>query len=248
MTASTAASAVQKKHRNLAQNVIEGIVQQMRASQLAPGDKLPAESAIMKAYGVSRTVVREAISQLRASGLVQTQHGVGTFVCALPTPGFGIDLASILTMRDVLAVLELRISIETEAAWLAASRCSSEHATLLGVALTDLQLAAERGEETIEADVRFHTLVAHATRNSYFVDMFKQLGGVLIPRARLNTSLIESGPAVDYLDRVNREHEDIYHAILRGDADAARAAMHLHLSNSRERLRQAQRLYEPAAD
>ena len=94
---------------------------------LKPGDKLPTESAIMQAYGVSRTVVREALSRLQAAGVVETSHGIGTFVLeARPGQGFGIDPADIATAVDVMAVLELRISLETESAGLAAQRRSDD--------------------------------------------------------------------------------------------------------------------------
>jgi len=236
--------AGRKKHRNLAQGVVEDINNRIRQSLLKPGDKLPTESAIMEQYGVSRTVVREAISHLQASGAVQTRHGIGTFVLERPQGALGIDTDSIVTVRDVLAILELRISMETEAAWLAASRRTDEQAAALREALADMQRALASGTTSVEADVRFHGLVAEATGNRYFVEMLGQLGNTLIPRARLNTPGLEPERPADYLERVNREHEDIYNAILRKDPEAARAAMRTHLSNSRERLRQTQQRLE----
>lgn len=233
-----------KKHRNLAQGVVEDINSRIRQSLLKPGDKLPTESAIMEQYGVSRTVVREAISHLQASGAVETRHGIGTFVLERPQGSLGIDTDSIVTVRDVLAILELRISMETEAAWLAASRRTDAQAAELREALADMQRALESGSASVEADVRFHGLVAEATGNRYFVEMLSQLGNTLIPRARLNTPGQEPERPADYLERVNREHEDIYNAILRQDPEAARAAMRTHLSNSRERLRQTQQRLE----
>jgi len=237
-------AAGRKKHRNLAQGVVEDISDRIRQSLLKPGDKLPTESAIMEQYGVSRTVVREAISHLQAAGLVQTRHGIGTFVLERPQGNLGIDADSIVTVRDVLAILELRISMETEAAWLAASRRTDEQAQALGEALGEMQRAMEQGRASVEADVRFHALVAQSTGNRYFVEMLGQLGNTLIPRARLNMPGLQLERPADYLERVNREHEDIYHAILRQDPEAARAAMRTHLSNSRERLRQAQQRLE----
>jgi GntR family transcriptional repressor for pyruvate dehydrogenase complex len=236
--------AGRKKHRNLAQGVVEDINGRIRQSLLKPGDKLPTESAIMEQYGVSRTVVREAISHLQASGAVQTRHGIGTFVLERPQGSLGIDTDSIVTVRDVLAILELRISMETEAAWLAASRRSDEQAAALREALADMGRALASGSASVEADVRFHRLVAEATGNRYFVEMLGQLGNTLIPRARLNTPGLEPERPADYLERVNREHEDIYNAIARRDPEAARAAMRTHLSNSRERLRQTQQRLE----
>ncbi|MGZ5202955.1 MAG: FadR/GntR family transcriptional regulator [Telluria sp.] len=237
--------AARKKPRNLAQGLVEELGNRIRQSQLKPGDKLPTESAIMEQFGVSRTVVREAISQLQAGGMVETRHGIGTFVLDRPAqPGLAIGADSSITVRDVLAILELRISMETEAAWLAASRRSEDQVAQMGEALGEMQRALAQGRTSVEADVRFHQLIAQATGNHYFVDLLGQLGNAIIPRARVNTPGLDPSTAADYLDRVNREHEDIYKAILRRDPEAARAAMRTHLSNSRERLREAQQRLE----
>jgi DNA-binding transcriptional regulator YhcF (GntR family) len=116
-------TAPPKKYRNLAQGVVAYIAENIRNGGINPGDKLPTESEIMRIQGVSRTVVREAISHMQASGMVETRHGIGTFVLEPPRPNaLGIDPKTVVTMRDVLAILELRISLETEAAGLAALR------------------------------------------------------------------------------------------------------------------------------
>ncbi len=240
MNSPTVLLPARKKYRNLAQGVVEELSARIRRSEFNPGDKLPPESAIMEAYGVSRTVVREAISQLQAGGLVQTRHGIGTFVLEPPATTLGIGTDSVVTVRDVLAILELRISMETEAAWLAASRRTDEQVARMGEALGEMQRALVNGRTSVEADVRFHQLIAEATDNRYFVELLGQLGSAIIPRARLNTPGFGEDKPADYLERVNREHEDIYKAILRRDPEAARAAMRTHLSNSRERLREAQ--------
>jgi len=241
MSISTAPlAAPRKKHRSLAQGVVEALSGRIRQQEFKPGDKLPPESAIMGEYGVSRTVIREAISQLQAAGLVQTRHGIGTFVLDRPHANIGLGIENIVTIRDVLSILELRISMETEAAWLAATRRTDEQAAQIGEALGAMQRALASGQPAIEADVRFHQLIAEATGNRYFVELLAQLGSAIIPRSRLDTPGLQADRPADYLDRVNREHEDIYKAILRRDAEAARAAMRTHLSNSRERLREAQ--------
>jgi GntR family transcriptional regulator, transcriptional repressor for pyruvate dehydrogenase complex len=229
-----------KKHRTLAQGVVEHIVGEIAQGGLKPGDKLPTESAIMEVHGVSRTVVREAISHLQAAGWVQTRHGIGTFVIERPVAGIGIGAENIVTVRDVLAMLELRISMEAEAAWLAASRRTEAQVAELAKVLGSMQRSVSRGGPAVDADVQFHLLIAQATGNRYFVDILSQLGNTIIPRARLNMPQLAHDDPAAYLERVNREHEDIFNAILRKDPEAARAAMRTHLSNSRERLRQAQ--------
>jgi DNA-binding FadR family transcriptional regulator len=236
---------IQRKPRNLAQGVVEQISSSIRQGVLKPGEKLPTESSMMAQHGVSRTVVREAISHLQASGLVQTRHGIGTFVLErAPQAGLGIDAESILTLRDVLSILELRIGVETETAGLAAARRTEEQVRELGAALGEMHEAMAVGRSAVDADKRFHLIIAQATGNRYFADILTQLGNAIIPRARLNTVELEQDKPANFNERVGREHDDIFRAIERRDPEAARAAMRTHLSNSRERLVQAQRRSE----
>ena len=247
MNSPTIAAPPPRKHRNLAQGVVAHIADSIRQGSLNPGEKLPTESEIMRLHGVSRTVVREAISHMQASGMVQTRHGIGTFVLApAPAPSLGIDPGTVVTMRDVLAILELRISLETESAGLAASRRSEAQLQQLRAALDHFQSLPQGGDETVAADVQFHLAIALASGNRYFHDILSHLGTNIIPRARLNSAkLAQDDPAI-YMERVQREHEDIFNAIARQDPESARAAMRTPLSNSRERLRRAQEAIEAA--
>jgi DNA-binding FadR family transcriptional regulator len=226
---------------------VEGLGSQIRSQALKAGDKLPTESEIMQAWGVSRTVVREALSRLQAAGLVETRHGIGTFVLAQPPGSFGITPDEIPTAADVMAVLELRISLETESAGLAAQRRTDEQLAAIRAALDELEGGVTGEGDTIEPDTRFHMLIASATGNRYFAEIMAHLGTTLIPRARINSPRVASEDLPQYLRRVNREHEEIYEAIARRDPEAARAAMRLHLTNSRERLRRAQEAAQSAA-
>ena len=98
----------------------------------------------MGEFGVSRTVVREAISKLQASGLVDTRHGIGTFVVGLGDAApFRIAPEQFATLRDVIAVLELRIGVETEAAGLAATRRTEQN-------LLDMRAALDAFSSAIE--------------------------------------------------------------------------------------------------
>lgn len=248
MNATPLVQAPLKKHRSLAQGVVAHLTDGIRNGSLKPGDKLPTESEIMRLLGVSRTVVREAISHLQAAGLVETRHGIGTFVLEPPPPApmamLGLDPATVVTMRDVLALLELRISLETEAAALAASRRSDPQLAGLRAALDSFETCARNGDPTVEPDMEFHLLIAQASGNRYFHDILGHLGTNIIPRARLNSARLPQDDPAHYLERVIHEHEDIYSAIARRDPEAARAAMRTHLGNSRERLRRAQELVE----
>ncbi|MDB6001908.1 MAG: GntR family transcriptional regulator, partial [Rhizobacter sp.] len=118
--ASASAPTPKPRSRGLAHGLVEDLGRKIREQTLRTGDRLPTEAEIVQAYGVSRTVVREAISKLQASGLVETRHGIGTFVLAPRASSvFRLDPSEMATSVDVLAILELRISLETESAGLA---------------------------------------------------------------------------------------------------------------------------------
>src|SRR4030095_6914518 len=89
--------------RNLAERWVGEFTGEIRQGKLRPGDRLPTEAEVVRRYGVSRTVVREALSQLQAAGLVETRHGVGTFVShARRESGLRADAAQIATVVDLL--------------------------------------------------------------------------------------------------------------------------------------------------
>jgi DNA-binding FadR family transcriptional regulator len=235
-----------RKPRNLAQHVVAQLTEHIHRGELGPGDKMPTESEIMLEQGVSRSVVREAMSRMQAAGLVETRHGIGTFVLPPPPPVMGIDPATVVTVRDVIALLELRISLETEAAGLAAARRSEAQLADVRAALAALQQAARKGEDTVGPDQRFHLAIAQASGNQYFHAILQHLGSNIIPRARINSARLTQADPAAYMEQVGREHEQIVDAIARGDAEAARVAMRQHIGNSRERLRKAQDYLEAA--
>ena len=233
---------LERRPRTLAHDVVERIAAQIRDGRLPPQAKLPPESRLMQAFGVSRTVVREALSRLQAAGLVATRHGIGTFVVGPgEAPPFRLGPQQMETLRDVIAVLELRIGVESEAAALAAQRRSPAQLAVMRAALDEFAAAVAAGRDAVAADVRFHGEIARATHNEHFAGLMATLGTRIIPRARLDQPA--SAPADParraYLQRVNAEHERIYAAILRQDAAAARAAMRSHLAHSRDRRRAA---------
>ncbi|KQV86417.1 FadR/GntR family transcriptional regulator [Pelomonas sp. Root1237] len=235
------APLARRRPRTLALELVDSLGDRIRAGQLQAGDKLPTEAAIMGEFEVSRTVVREAISKLQAAGLVETRHGIGTFVLGPGDgPSFKITPEQFSTLQDVIAVLELRIGLETEAAGLAAQRRTADNLIALRKALDAVIAAVEAGQDSVAADFQFHLEIARATQNSHFADLMATLGAQIIPRARLEPVADMSAERLAYMRRVNAEHESILDAITSQDAESARAAMRTHLSNSRERRRRAQ--------
>jgi GntR family transcriptional repressor for pyruvate dehydrogenase complex len=227
-----------RRPRGLVGEIVKSLAASIRAGQLKPGEKLPTEAAIMAQFDVSRTVVRESLSKLQASGLVKTRHGIGTFVLSPEESGnFKIAADDFSTITDVISVLELRISLETEAAGLAAQRRTPDNLAALETALHAFRDSINRDSDAVPPDFQFHMEIARSTGNRHFADLMTYLGTMIIPRTRVNTAQSAPEGRLNYLQRVNTEHESIYNAIRDQDPEAARAAMRTHLSNSRERLR-----------
>ena len=232
---------LRRRPRTLALELVEALGDRIRDGRLPVGAKLPTEAAIMGEFEVSRTVVREAISKLQASGLVETRHGIGTFVLGVgQAPGFKISPEQFSTLTDVIAVLELRIGVETEAAALAALRRTDAQLSAMRSALDAMAQAVDEGRDAVAHDFQFHLEIARATQNGHFAELMGTLGSMIIPRARLKPTEPPDSEHRQYLRRVNAEHESIFDAIAAQDLDAARAAMRTHLANSRERRRRAQ--------
>jgi GntR family transcriptional regulator, transcriptional repressor for pyruvate dehydrogenase complex len=230
-----------RRSRGLVTEVVDQIAASIRNGRLMPGQKLPTETEIMARFDVSRTVVREAMSRLQASDLVRTRHGIGTFVMEPSRTGnFRITSSDLATVADVISVLELRISLETEAAGLAAQRRTAANLKAMAQALRDFRQSILQDSDAVPPDFQFHMEVARATGNRHFADLMTHLGTMIIPRARVDTPKGAPEGRLNYLHRVDAEHELIYRAIRAKDVEEARAAMRTHLSNSRARLQAAQ--------
>lgn len=245
---------------SLSQRVVDGISERIANGALKPGDRVPPEPVLMQEFGVSRSVVREAISRLQAGGLLRTQQGVGSFVLSpkVELPPLQQAGGTELKFQQKLAMLELRLSLEPEAAALAAQRRTTEQLSAMERALDDFDTQHTTGEATAEADYRFHELLAQATGNEYFSHVLRALSSATIPRqaaarrgggsssaakgdtkaARFGESSPELRPGKEI---TAQEHWAVLEAIRRGDAAGARAAMFMHLNNSRERMKSASR-------
>jgi DNA-binding FadR family transcriptional regulator len=229
-------SAALRRPRSLTADLVQALGDRVRDGRWPAGTKLPTEGEIMAEFGVSRTVVREAISRMQAAHVVETRHGVGTFVVGYgDSSTFRIDPGQLATLQDVIGVLELRMAVETEAAALAASRRSDANVQAMASALQAFSSAVNDGRDAVGPDYQFHLEIARATHNERFAQLMATLGGMMIPRARLEPGQVLTPERLAYLKRVNAEHENILDAIRRQDPEGARAAMRTHLANSKER-------------
>jgi DNA-binding FadR family transcriptional regulator len=221
---------------NLTAELVRRLAAEIRAGRLSTGDRLPTEQALMRQAGVSRTVVREAVSALRAEGLVTTRQGVGAFVADPTARGHvRIDPAEMQSLADVLQVIELRIAIESEAAGLAAERRGVEELARIQAAADAFAQAVDAGDIAVAQDLEFHRAIFAATSNSFFPRFLEFLGPMLIPRQTVRPHLEDGAARTAYLSRVREEHAQIAAAIAAGQPNPARSAMRRHLAASRDR-------------
>jgi GntR family transcriptional repressor for pyruvate dehydrogenase complex len=222
----------------LSVRVVAALRTELLAGRFQAGQKLPTENQLTESYGVSRTVIREALAALAADGLVEARQGAGVFVVNHPASTFGA-LASEMGSRvsTALNVLEVRLAIEVESAALAAVRRNPSQEASIQEAFFEFERLLQAGEPTGPADFAFHRAIAAATGNPFYVEMLEALGKRAIPcdvTSPWSTELVQS---YDYQAGLQREHLVILDAISTGDAEAARGAMRQHLGSSQERYR-----------
>jgi GntR family transcriptional repressor for pyruvate dehydrogenase complex len=224
---------------NLTGELVRRLAAEIEGGKLPPGARLPTEHEMMAATGVSRTVVREAISALRAQGLITTRQGAGAFVSAdAQRRPFRIDPAELGSLIDVLRVMELRLGIEVEAAGLAAQRRTPGQLAEIGRRLKAIDQAIERGESGVDADFDFHKAIFAAADNAYFLRFLEFLGRFIIPRQSLRAQFTSAAEQQAYLRRLQEEHATILDAVRARKPDRAREAARAHLVGSLERYRQ----------
>ncbi|MFB2550139.1 FadR/GntR family transcriptional regulator [Ensifer soli] len=223
--------------QNLRSGLVDTLIAQIESGDLAPGQRLPTEQAIMAATGVSRTVVREALASLRAKGLITTRQGLGAFVASDPKPrAFSIAVTDVESIDDVLSVLELRIGIEVEAAGLAALRRTEEDLERMRVKLDALDRSILAGGSGSEEDFAFHRAILVATRNPYYARLFDTFGSVMVPRQWARFDTMDEAERAAHMARMRREHGAIFSAIRDGDEKAARRTLRNHLGRSAQRF------------
>ncbi len=222
---------------NLAEQVMARLAADIRSGRLGRGARLPTEQALTLAMGVSRTVVREAVSALRADGLLVTRRGSGAYVADPAAGPFRIGAARAAALGDILDVMELRLAVEVEAAAFAAERASRRQIAAIRAAWRAIDRALRAGEGAVAEDFAFHRTIAEATGNRQFPRFLAFLGSHVIPRQSVRLSLDTPAERRAYLERIQHEHARIVTGISGHDPAEARRAMRDHLTRSLERYR-----------
>ena len=212
--------------------------QRMDSGELAPEARLPTEQQLADLHGVSRTVVREAVSRLKSMGLLTSRQGAGVFVAPRhQARALAFDPAVLTSMESVLQVVEVRRGLEADVAALAAQRINPAKALVIQEALAALEACPPQGAKGVEADLAFHRSIARATDNPHY----ERLLGFLEQYQRDAMQVTRTNEALDpgYMVQVKREHRRIAEAVIRGDAAGARRAAMRHMVNAVARIENA---------
>jgi GntR family transcriptional repressor for pyruvate dehydrogenase complex len=208
---------------------------QIESGALRAGDRLPTEQQLATAHGVSRTVVREAVHQLKSRALVQSRQGSGVFVAPPPVnQALAFDPAVLTSVQAVVHVVEVRRVLEGEIAALAAERATRSQIAALRRALEALDSAVAEGRDGVAEDLAFHRVIGESTGNP----QFRLLLGFLEQYLREGMRITRGNEArrADFMTAVQREHRAIFEAIAAHDPVAARLHANEHLVRGEQRL------------
>jgi DNA-binding FadR family transcriptional regulator len=222
----------------LTDRMTELLKQRIRNGEYPAGSRLPTEQAMSEGFGVSRTVIREAVSRLRADGLVDVRQGRGTEVLApqLAT-AFRIDFNPDDYVGMVERVTELRRGIEAEGASLAAERRTDAHVVEIRRALAAIDDATQAGRDGVDEDFALHNAISLATGNPLYPSLLDFLSQFI--RASIRVTRSNEASRSDFAAAVRCEHMAIAEAIADGDPVRAREAVIKHIDNVAVRIRTA---------
>jgi len=219
--------------RNLADTVFERIQRSIKSGAYAVDERLPTEHALAAEFQVSRPVIRDALQRLRDQGMIYSRRGAGSFVReqGIREPlGFG----QMENLSDLQHCYDFRLTIEPEAAAMAAQRRMPDALAKIKTALNLLRDATNRQAHRADADFMFHLSIAQASVNPYFVTAMQALEEHIAVGMRLHGLSLRR--TSDGLSHVLVEHTAIYDAISEGNGERARLLMRDHLAGSRDRL------------
>jgi DNA-binding FadR family transcriptional regulator len=218
---------------NLKSRVFELLLNMIIDGKYRDNDMLPPERLLCEELGVSRTVIREAIKSLESRGVLGVIHGKGIKV--IPATSSDISNAFMLYLRrqhrevSPRDLMEMRFSIETEIAAVAALRATEADIREIGEILGRMRNALRVPDQYIRADLDFHIKLASATHNILFITILESL---LIPLRRTFEEIVElQDPELSC-----QEHSRIHECIAARDQAGARGHMVQHLEKTRLRL------------
>jgi GntR family transcriptional repressor for pyruvate dehydrogenase complex len=221
----------------LANRVTHQIEQLIIEGRLQPGDRLPPERELARQFGVSRTVIREAVRALAARSLLEVQAGSGTVVRSPTAKSVAQSMTLLLRAGqaeiDYDKVHEIRRILEVEIAGLAAERRTAQDLEEMEQILHEASQIQDDRNCFAECDVDFHAALAQATHNELFPLLLDSMVDIMV-QVRQMAFGVSGMPA-----RALKHHRAILEQVRRGKPEEARQAMREHLIESEDTMRQA---------
>lgn len=206
------------------------------AGGLAPGDVLPPERELMRQFGVSRMVIREALARLMGRNLIEARP-TGMHITAPSAESVGQSMTLLLRagspIPEYAKIMEVRRLLEIEIAGLAALRHDETDVALMRSLLEEAAQSLDDMDRFPALDVEFHRALATATHNELFVILIDTLRESLL-RTREIGSTVPGTPA-----RALSHHTLIFEQVCKRSVEGARAAMAAHMAEAEVTLRSA---------
>ncbi len=210
--------------------IINALEDEIMQGKLKPGERLPSEEKLCTRFDASRTVIREAIQQLRGRGLLRTLKGSGSYIAdpSLETLAGAVATYSVLSGDDTyLELMDFRILLETECARLAAIHAGEKIINIMQRALKKMEDSRGDRKRFSEADIAFHLAIAAGSKHNLFAIVLSALEKRSIEFANINRGNEE------WYENAITTHKTIYEAISDGKSEEAAHAMKRHLILSR---------------
>ncbi|MCM3569708.1 FadR family transcriptional regulator [Neobacillus mesonae] len=204
----------------------------IRSGQLKPGDKLDSVQLLAENFQVGRSAIREALTSLRAMGLIEMRQGEGTYVKEFEKDqiAFPLSTAILMNKEDIAELVEVRKIVESGMAAAAAQKRNDEHLSMMEAAL-EAMLGAKGDEELGEtADLQFHMALAAAAQNQLLLSLMNHVSELMIETMR-ETRRVWLFSKETTTEQLYKEHFAIYEAIKAKNEEAARDSMILHIEN-----------------
>ncbi|MEI4789359.1 FadR/GntR family transcriptional regulator [Bacillus sp. FJAT-53060] len=222
----------QIKTKKIYEEIADALVESIRTGELLPGEKLDSVQALSESFQVSRSAVREALSALKAIGLIEMKQGEGTYVKQFDPNQFTFCLSPVFLMKqnNVAQLLEVRSIIETGAVKKAALLRTDDDLHQLRDALEQMKLAEVHKEIGEEADLMFHLALAKASKNDLLKALMNQVSTLLAETMRETRKVVLFSQKASIL-QLYKEHEQIYQAVIAKQPEEAERAMITHLEH-----------------
>ena len=225
------------KRTKVYEEIVSQILIMVKEKNLQVGDKLPSEKDLAFMLGVSRMALREALSVLQASKFVEVKHGSGIYLMDYYDKLIDSDMGSMLVEKNnLLNMLEVRIGLETNGAYLAALRANEKDIRDLDALLEKMDYAVNSADGfAVKEDFDFHLCLIKIPRNPVYIKIYNTIASAFYD-ALIYSYDTMSKRKRQTLVAVN-EHRLVFDCIKNGEAESASQAMRSHLKNVEESIR-----------